>query len=121
MSRLNPLVLIFCCFLFVNNLQEIEVTVGLDRLYEEHTGKKGTIVVTTDYNSAFDNFVDTTRLQFLKPVFLMREKTMMLTVDSIKQRKKIYMYSAILKRIFLQEIIFYLSMNRKLLSMKIIN
>jgi hypothetical protein len=50
----------------VNNLQEIEVTVGLGRLYEEHTGKKGTIVVTTDYNSAFDNFVDTSKTPIFK-------------------------------------------------------
>ena len=66
MSRLNPLILIFCCFLFVKNLQEIEVTVGLNRLYEEHTGKKGTIVVTTDYNQAFDNFVDTSKTPIFK-------------------------------------------------------
>ena len=66
MSRLNPLILIVCCFLLVNNLQEIEVTVGLGRLYEEHTGKKGTIVVTTDYNSAFDNFVDTSKTPIFK-------------------------------------------------------
>ena len=66
MSWLNPLILIFCCFLLVNNLKQIEVTVGLNGLYEEHTGKKGTIVVTTDYNSTFDNFVDTLKTPIFK-------------------------------------------------------
>ena len=61
MSMLKPLILIIWCFLIVNNLQEIEVSVILDRLYEEHKGKKGTIVVQTDYNPAFDNFDDTSK------------------------------------------------------------
>ena len=104
--KLKSLLIIFDCFLLINCLKEenTDVTVNLYGLYDEHIGKKGTVVIVCTPALDFP-IVDTTKTVRFQLSITNGKNYLSVGCGFFKTEEKTYMYFATLTKQFLLEII----------------